>query len=653
VATDFFTHQDRARRNTTRLVILFALAVLALIVSIDVLLAATLGYLGRDPRTGAIDWMLALDPGLVTLSVLGTLVVVGGGSLFKIAQLRGGGHVVAEELGGRRLHPDTADPIERKVLNVVEEMAIASGTATPPVFFLDQEQGINAFAAGFSPGDAVVGITRGAAERLTRDELQGVVAHEFSHILNGDMRLNIRLMGVLHGILIIGMLGYFVLRTTAFSAGRSRRSRDGGGGAMAILALGAGLMAVGFFGTLFGNLIKAAVSRQREFLADASAVQFTRQPSGLAGALKKIGGLAAGSQIEHPNAPEATHMFFGRATMGFAGLFSTHPPLPERIRRIDPSWDGALPELPDSARPSLEAAGVSALAGPQSAGGASGGAGSRIGGAMTGVAHAMDHIGRPSQAHIDYAAQLLRSLPADLIQAAHEPYGARAVVYALLLNHDEGPRQTQLAHLATAADAGVFDETKKLMPAVAGLDVRARLPLIDIALPALRALTLAQYERFRENVDTLVRADRQIDLFEWSLHRILLHDLEARRAPAGPSRVRYATVASAQAPCEVLLSTLAYAGARTPQAAATAFAQARAALGLPQATLRPAGDIQLDALDDAIGAIEEAAPQVKRLVLRAAVAAITADREVTATEAELLRAISASLGAPMPPLLAA
>ena len=324
---DFFTHQDQARRNTTRLEVLFVLAVLALILSIDLLLAATLGYLARDPRTGAVDWSLAFDPGIVVLSALGTLSVVGGGSLFKTAQLRSGGHVVAEELGGRRLHPDTADPTEQKILNVVEEMAIASGTATPPVFLLDSEQGINAFAAGFTPSDAVIGITRGAAERLTRDELQGVVAHEFSHILNGDMRLNIRLMGILHGILIIGMLGYFILRMTA-SSGRGRRSsRGGGGGAVvAILALGAGLMAVGFFGTLFGNLIKAAVSRQREFLADASAVQFTRQPSGLAGALKKISGLAAGSRIENPNAPEASHMFFGRATGGFAGLFSTHPP---------------------------------------------------------------------------------------------------------------------------------------------------------------------------------------------------------------------------------------------------------------------------------------------------------------------------------------
>ena len=245
MATDFFERQDIARRNTGRLVFLFILAVLAIMASIDLILAATMGYVSRDPDTGAIDFTLALDPGLVGLAVLGTLVVVGGGSLFKIAQLRGGGRVIAEELGGRRLNPDTSVAAERRLLNVVEEMAIASGTSTPPVYLMDGEDGINAFAAGFTPRDAVIGITRGTAERLTRDEVQGVIAHEFSHILNGDMRLNIRLIGLLHGILIIGMIGYFILRAAAFS-GHRRSRRDGN--PLPLLALGAGLMAVGFFG---------------------------------------------------------------------------------------------------------------------------------------------------------------------------------------------------------------------------------------------------------------------------------------------------------------------------------------------------------------------------------------------------------------------
>lgn len=644
MATDFFDRQDIARRNTTRLVILFVLAVLAIMASVDLLLAATMGYLARDPETGAIDWALAADPQLLGLAVVGTLILVGGGSLYKTAQLRGGGRIVAEQLGGRRLNPDTAVPSEQQLLNVVEEMAIASGTPAPPVYLLDQEKGINAFAAGFTPRDAVIGVTRGTAERLTRDELQGVMAHEFSHILNGDMRLNIRLIGLLHGILIIGLLGYFVLRMTAFSGHSARRSRQDGN-ALPLVALGVGLMAVGFFGTFFGNLIKAAVSRQREFLADASAVQFTRQPEGLAGALKKIGGSVTGSTIQSPNAPEASHMFFGRATSGFSALFSTHPPLAARIRVIEPSWDGTFPTVAhDTDR---------AIALPQAAPTVMGlaAAGAAAGGAGPSVMNAIDQIGQPGEAHIRYAATLIKSLPASLVSAAHEPHGARAVVYALLLDRETEPRQMQLAHLSAAADHGVYQETLRLTRLIEQLDVRVRLPLLEIALPALRALTPAQYQRFKQNVGGLVQADDHIDLFEWSLQRILLRDLETHYGTVTPPRVRYRTLASLQPQCEVLLSMLAHAGQRDVEAAQNAFARAWQQLELPEARLRPADACGLDALDAALAALEEAAPRVKRRILQGAVTCITADRTVTATEAELLRATSASLGCPMPPLL--
>ena len=590
MATDFFERQDVARRNTTRLVILFVLAVLALIVSLDLLLAATMGYLGRNPETGAVDWTLAADPRMLSLAVFGTLIVAGGGTLFKIAQLRGGGQVVAEQLGGRLLNSDSAVPSEQQLLNVVQEMAIASGTPTPPVYLLDHEAGINAFAAGFTPSDAVIGVTRGAVEGMTRDELQGVIAHEFSHILNGDMRLNIRLIGLLHGILIIGILGYFVLRMAAFS-GAGRRSSRQESSPLPLMALGAGLMAVGLFGTLFGNLIKAAVSRQREFLADASAVQFTRQPAGIAGALKRIGGATAGTGIQSPNAPEASHMFFGRATKGLSGLFSTHPPLAERIRRIDPSWDGTLPEPPpvQSARPSV--AGAAAFAsGAVSAGST----------ASAGVP-TVDQVGQPAgEVHLQYAARLVKSLPAQLVSAAHEPYGARALVYALLLNHEAVPRQRQIAHLKEAADPGVYEETLRLMPLVEQLDIRARLPLLDISLPALRSLVPAQYDLFTQNVGVLVQADDEIDMFEWSLHRILLHELEAHFVKRSPPRVRYRTLASVRAHSELLLSMLAYAGHRDLESARHGFEQAKRILRMPDARLRPVDNLKFTALDAAL-----------------------------------------------------
>ena len=638
MATDFFQQQDIARRSTTRLVVLFALAVLAIIASIELLLAATLGYLGRHPETGAIDWTMVTDPQLLVISVVGTLVIVGAGSLYKMIQLRGGGQTIAEELGGRLLTAEVSDPVERRLLNVVEEMAIASGTPTPPVYLMDREDGINAFAAGFSPTDAVIGVTRGTATQLDRDELQGVIAHEFSHILNGDMRLNIRLMGLLHGILIIGMLGYFLLRLSFYTGG-GRRSRSGKEG-IPIMAIGAGLAVIGFAGTFFGNLIKAAVSRQREFLADASAVQFTRQPDGLAGALKKIGGFSAGSSIENPNAPQASHMFFGRATSGFSAMFSTHPPLAERIRRIDPSWapqasEGA-PRTTIGPAPAARPAAVGFAAGM-----ASGPA----------VGQAVANIGQPSPAHIGYAARLLESLPAAVISAAHESYGARAVVYALLLDRHPATRHHQLSRLAASADRGVVEETARLSPLVQHLPPHMRLPLLDIALPALRALTATEYRLLKKNVVALVEADDQIDLFEWSLHRILLRDLDTRHGWVPRARIRRRTVASVRADCELLMSVLAHAGQRDREAGRRAFEQARLTLGLAQLRLRGPEECNLVDLDVALGHLDEASPQVKRQAIEAAAACITADRKVTAAEAELLRAIAASINCPMPPIM--
>lgn len=641
MATDFFQQQDAARRSAGRLVVLFGLAILAIVASIWVLLAAINGYFGRDPETNAIDWTaFGDDPRLLIVAFVGALAVIGGGSLYKIAQLRGGGRVVAEQLGGRLVTGDTSDPVERRLLNVVEEMAIASGTSTPPVYMMDAETGINAFAAGFAPQDAVIGVTRGAATTLDRDELQGVIAHEFSHILNGDMRLNIRLMGLLHGIFVIGMIGYFILRMSFYTGGgRSRDSK----GAMPILALGAGLAFVGFAGTFFGNLIKAAVSRQREFLADSSAVQFTRHPGGIAGALRKIGGFAAGSQVENPNAPQASHMFFGRATSGFSAMFSTHPPLKERIRRIDPSWDGEFAELPEAGDR------VAGMTGPPGAVGFAGG--ETEGAAGPTLADAVGQVGQPTSAHIAYAGELFDRLPEALVAAAHEPYGAPALIYALLLDRDEGPRRLQLAHLEAAADDGVYEETVKLARLVDRLDPTMRLPLVEIALPALCALTPWQYELFRKNLVELVEADAMLDLFEWSLQRILLRDMQGRFGRSGPERVRHRSLRAVGSPLAVMLSVLAYVGNRDAGAAAHAFGEAWQGLALPETGLLGHEECGFAALDEALAELDHAAPMVKKRVLEAAVACITADRQVTVEEAELLRAVSASISCPMPPIL--
>ncbi len=633
MATDFFESQDAARRKTGRLVILFGLAVVAIAATLYALAVGLVGYRGQGP-TGQIvfdpQWW---DPELIGVVAIGVLVLVGGGSLYKISQLRGGGQVVAEQLGGRLLHPDTSDPHERVLLNVVEEIALASGTPTPPVYLLEEE-GINAFAAGFSPDDAVIGVTRGTLHQLQRDELQGVVAHEFSHILNGDMRLNIRLMGVLHGILLIGILGYFVLRSAMFSS-MGRRS-DRGNSAIMFLALGGGLIAIGSLGTFFGKWIKASVSRQREFLADASAVQFTRDPGGIAGALKRIGGFASGSAVASPNAPEASHLFFGQALSGgLNSIFATHPPLVERIRRLDPSFDGEFGTL---APPVLQPA--------------AGGATSQFAGASASrvsIEHAVENVGRPTPRHLAYAAELVRSLPAAISEVVHESYGARALIYALLIDRDPDSRRAQLERLAEHADRGVDALTLKLLPDVEQLDPRMRLPLVDMALPALRELSAGQYQAFRHNVEELMRADARIDLFEWTLQRILLAHLAPHFEPARAPGIKYRSMRRLAPHCSTLLSTLALARAGADPDGA--YKSAAHTLGLPDLVKLPAQSCGLDKLDGALHELARATPPLKRRVLQACAEYIAADGRVAIAEAELLRATADALGCPMPPLL--
>jgi Zn-dependent protease with chaperone function len=647
---DFFESQDEARKRTGRLVVLFGLAVIAIAVTLYALAVAVTGYAGQDPHTGAAIWQPRwIDPELMVQVALATLLVVGGASLFKIAQLRaGGGRIVAESLGGRLLQPNSGDAVERRILNVVEEMAIAAGTQVPPVYLLDGEAGINAFAAGFEPGDAVVAVTRGTAEQLSRDELQGVVAHEFSHVLNGDMRLNIRLMGILYGILVIGIIGYFVMRSAMYAGLAGRRS-DRNNAGLAMLAIGVGLAVIGFLGTFFGNMIKASVSRQREFLADASAVQFTRNPEGIAGALKKIGGFEQGSNLVSPNAPEASHLFFARGlSSGLNSLFATHPPLAQRIRRLDPSFapERGAADVPPTAPAAAPAAGLAAGLAPASQA-AGGGDPHRDRAAAD---HSFEHIGSPSPEHVSYAAQLIERLPDELLSAAHESYGARAVVYALLLDSDPAVRAHQLEQLERHADPGVLAATHELLPAVGQLDRAAALPLVDLAMPALRELSRAQYAVFRENVEALVKADDRIDLFEWALQRVLLTHLAPQFERVRRSRTRHRNLGALGPQLSVVLSTLAHVRPGAPDDARRAFlAGARHLDAAVELLARERCGLAV--LDSALFELADATPPLKRDIVAACTAVVCADDALDVHEAELLRAVADTLGCPMPPLL--
>ncbi|MGA2866219.1 MAG: M48 family metallopeptidase [Verrucomicrobiota bacterium] len=641
---DFFDRQDRARRNTKLLVAYFVAGVALLIVA--VYLAACLVfevgslphrnfYYGEKALSAAALWNPALFSGVA----LGTLAVIAMGCLFKTAELARGGSAVATLLGGRPVNPSSTDPDERKLLDVVEEMAIAAGLPVPAVYLLPEEQGINAFAAGHGASDAVIAVTEGSLRLLSRDELQGVIGHEFSHILNGDMRLNLRLMGIIFGIVCLTVIGRLLLRT------RGRRNP--------LPLLGLALLVVGWVGVLFGRLIQAAVSRQREFLADASAVQFTRNPEGLAGALKKIGGLSYGSRLKAAHAAEASHLFFSNG-MGrsFLQLMETHPPLAERIRALEPGFDGEFPRLLP-AEPA--AAGPPASPKPQRVPIGLPAAGRLTVPPQLAAQAVLSNAGNPTTAHLRYAEELREALPPGVQSAAREPLGASTLVYALLLSGDEATRRKQVEELAGATSAGVVQETLRVLPEVQAVASRAKLPLVDLALPALRSLSPDQYRQFSAAVQALVESDGEIELFEYVVQKVVLRHLDPHFSGARKPIIQYYALKPLAPDCAILLSALAHLGQETPETIELAFQQGAQPLShAAQVELRlvPAEQCELAQVDAALNRLAQAAPQIKKNLLNACAQTVAADGVIREMEAELLRAIADTLDCPLPPFVA-
>jgi Zn-dependent protease with chaperone function len=639
---DFFQSQEVARKKTGLLIGYFALAVVLIILTVYLAIAAVLRVAEPAGREGAELALPSLwDAQLFGAVAAGTTALIAGGSLYKIAALSGGGHTVAELMGGRLLHPQTTDLDERKILNVVEEMAIAAGTPVPPVYLLENEEGINAFAAGHSPNDAVIGVTRGCVQTLSRDELQGVIGHEFSHILNGDMRLNLRLMGVLFGILLIGLAGYILMRSTSGYRVRVNERDDDRGGRNVLPLIGLVLYIIGYVGVFFANLIKAAVSRQREFLADASAVQFTRNPDGIAGALKKIGALSAGSAILEPRAAEASHMFFGNAGSAgqLFGLLETHPPLVERIRRLDPSFDG------DFSKVRLDA--------PEGQPPQSPGRQPRARSLSFNPAEAVARVGTIGAPQLLYAAGLLKDLAPTLSTQVQDPLGAQATVFAMLLDPAEAVLRQQLSWLDRYAHPAVVRQMRAVLADVRTLAAEARLPLVELAVPALRQMSPAQMREFLAAVKALVEADNNLTIFEYALQRLLLRHLVAYfvKRPSHPPG--YTSWEPLVEPANVVLRALARGGQSAPEGATAAFAAGVKALSWPAASFKPVleGTTDLIGLDAALRTLDLASRPLKKQILLACAATIGADGRVTVEEGELLRAISDSLDCPMPPLL--
>lgn len=658
----FFEQQDRARKQTGRLVVLFVVATLAIVAAVNAaayVAASILDHGDMGEGSG-----LARSPEVYLLATVATLAVVGLGTLYKVSQLSAGGKVVAEMLGGRLVNPNSSNAAERRLINVVEEMAIASGVPTPPVYLLESEGSINAFAAGFSPRDAVVGVTKGCVQKLSRDELQGVIAHEFSHIMNGDMRLNIRLTGIIHGIVVLSVIGYVVLRAF-FSGGSrmrvgggssSRRSggKGGNGGAiiLAIIAVAVLLLIIGSIGQFFGRLIQAAVSRQREYLADASAVQFTRNPRGIGGALARIAGLSTGARVSSGHASEVSHMFFGDAMGSWLSAFSTHPPIMKRIAAIDPTlaeeikargpW--STPDQPDA----MEDRGVM-LAGTGRPGlGSMAGAVAGLAGGVGAASAARRRLdpsalvassGELTGARVASARTMLEAIPESVKSAAHEPYNARGLALALLLSREGELRERELK-LIDEVDMELGVQVRRGAALAATLPSALRLPVLQLCRQALGMLTPAQGRQVLQAAKVVVESDARVTLGEFAVFRILRMSI----TPAPAAVVKYYSIGPLiDEVARVVMAVAMASGGDTDAEYSAGMAQVRS----PQAAQKP-GNVTLRQLELALDRLDDASMPVKRQVIAACASAVLLDRDVEPEEAEMLQMIAMALQAPLP-----
>lgn len=635
---NFFEHQDQARARSGRLVWMFGLAVIAVMFSVYFLAAIIYAVAVNAESQVAGQASVSLwNPqiALVVFPIVGITVAIA--SLVRVRSLRMGGAAIAASVGGREIVFHTKDADERRLLNVVEEIAIASGVPVPRVFVLDNETGINAFAAGYSIDDAAVAVTRGCLQTLSRDELQGVVAHEFSHIFNGDMRLNIRLIGFIAGLIVIGTTGQIVLRSMSRGAlvPRRRSNNNNGGAVIAIMAFGLGLMVIGFVGTIAGRMIQAAISRQREYLADASAVQFTRNPNGLRGALAKIAGLSEHGEISGSNVADMRHMFFASTASSMFGGLSTHPPIEDRIRRLGGNVSDAAPAPGAQSGRTSTSGVVSGFGGAPIAG---------LGGQTV-----AERAGNPDEADFARARDVVASLPPSIRDAAHDPTLAPAVVHAVLLTSSNTQTTAQLRALARNVSPAHAAAVESLTAVLQALPNHARLPLLELCAPALRSYP----EQIRAGILTDTRNLAQMDGLTFA-ELLLVTCIERWVASeAGPTGRIISHTNRKRAADDIALVVQATVGATARDSEEAALMLANAAEHSSPAVRAQLGALQpvaLPAALEALGRLSAMPGALRHELLNAVAAAALSDQVVTRDEADICGAIAVLIGAPLPVL---
>ena len=637
----FFAQQDQARRNTRLLTLFFIAAVLLLVAMTNALVAAFLFFSqdyniysgSNEGAAGFLSYFTWARFGTIGLAITCTVAIV---VMVKWIQLSSGGKSVAESMGGSRIVPQTRDRAEMRCLNVVEEMALAASMPVPAVYVLNDERGINAFAAGVTPADAVIGVTRGTIAQLKRHELQGVIAHEFSHILNGDMRLNIRLAAMLKGITFIGDVGHILLRSGHRSTGHSTRSNAGA----IVPLLGLALWSLGWLGGMLAGFIKAAISRQKEYLADASAVQYTRNPDGIGDALKVIGGYIPGTLVHAAHAIDLSHIFFGQIQHRLWQVFATHPPLRKRIQRVDPDWDGqfiarrAEQYAAEPSRPGHGSVGVGRAA------------------LVTAAIASAAEFEALSDAEFGSTGDERQQqdgtqdeLPALLLDNSREPLGAQAIVFSLLINTQANLAREQLQVIAEAGTQGLKELVAALYPEVQRLGPPHRLPLLELAVPTLKSMSPRQYRHFKNTCLQLIRADKRTELHEWCLFQLLRHYLDTEFMRVTHSRARYNKLVKVDYHLRVALSVLAYEADDSP---AQHFLTGAQELGFTNMQILPAEQATVAAFSRAVHELADCYPLLKPKILKALVRTAKGDGTLNPSEKEIIASIAAVMDCPVP-----
>jgi len=654
---DFFRRQQQARQKTTLLVVYFVAAVIAITVSVNLVVALMAGSSGF--LSGGLNVVTQTSKGLWTgesnwiWATAITLAVIAIGSLFSFVRLSEGGRAVARMMDARPVDLNSKDPRIKRLVNVVEEMAIASGTPVPDLYIQEGEMGINAYVAGYEIREAVMVVTEGALAELNRQELQGVVGHEFSHILNGDMRINVRLIAILAGITLLSQIGGYLMRTRSLGrypgyAGRRYGVSGTGKHWLAMAGIGFALFAMGYLGLMFGRLIKAAISREREYLADASSVQFTRNPEGVASALYRIQQLSAGSYLSHPHAEEMSHMCFGDTMRyRFASWHATHPPIADRINAIAPGF------RPPPVRSRTEQNAKTAE--PSEPSTASDLSPAAVLGSVITTQVLIDSVGNPGAEHMEMASDIRNGFSVFLLDQIHESTGARSIVYALILAASEANSvggdlsEAQRNAVLDRDGAESVDLFNRIVENVASLDECRRFALLELAFPALGRLHYDQKETMLGTLDVLIKSDGQYSLYEFALISMVRKQL---MTVVGPRADQYRSFRSVTPHLKTLISLFAHLGSSDAASSEQLYRRVMKTFSVeyedgPVAAASPRQLIEcLDHLDRLV-------PLLKRPVINACADCVLSDAQVSDRELQLLRATCASLDCPMPPVVSA